>query len=81
MAKFEKIKTFVGYIKEYLRKRKEEKEVMYMQARGSSILKSANFMDHPYMQKSTERMGLNKEVKMGVSQNQSIASKMDNKEI
>ena len=81
MSKLEKIKAFWEYIKEYRRKRKEEKEIAYMQARGGSILKSANFMDHPYMQKPMKQMGLDKRVKMGVSQNQSIANKMNNKEI
>jgi hypothetical protein len=81
MARFEKIKAFVNYVKEYWRKKKEEREVTYMQSRGNSILKNSNFMDHPYMQKPMTQMGLDKGIKMGVSQNQTIASKMDNKDI
>jgi hypothetical protein len=56
MGKFEKLKTFVGYVKEYLKKKKEEREVTYMQSRGSSILKNTSFMDHPYMQKTSQKV-------------------------
>jgi len=79
MSKFEKIKTFWEYIKEYRRKRKEEKEILYMQSRGASILKSANFMNHPYMQKPMKQIGLDKEIKIGESN--SVINKVEsNKE-
>ena len=64
---FENIKSVFKSLREYYKKKKEEKEVFNMQASGRSMVKT-NFMDHSYMQKPTQQMGLDKGVNLGSSQ-------------
>jgi hypothetical protein len=52
---FEKIRIFIGQIKDYLKRKKEEREVFNMQATGRHMIKT-NFMDHPYMQKTSQKI-------------------------
>jgi hypothetical protein len=68
MANLEGIIAFFKNIVEWRKKKKEEKDFLYMQASGTSILKNSNFKDHSYMQSPIKQLGLDKGVKLGTSQ-------------
>ena len=65
---WESFKIIIEDIKAAIKSKKEEKEVTYMQARGNSMLKSANWTDHPYMQKSS----------IGIEKSKSVLDKLNN---
>lgn len=67
MTMFENLKAIFKSLREYYKKKKEEKEVGYMQAAGRSMVKTS-FMDHSYMQRPTQQIGLDKGMKMTNSQ-------------
>ena len=63
----ENLKFFLKSIKEWYKKKKDEKNVNYMQAAGRTMVKT-NWMDHSYMKSPVQQMGLDKGIKMGDSQ-------------
>lgn len=72
---FEGLKSIFKSIMDYRKKKKEEKEVFYMQASGASMIKKSNFQDHAYMKSPIQQMGLDKGVKLGSSQFGSVNKK------
>jgi hypothetical protein len=63
----ENLKAIFKSLREYYKKKKDEKRVGYMQAAGRTMVKT-NWMDHSYMRSPVQQMGLDKGVKMGSSQ-------------
>lgn len=68
MAILESFKIIIKEIKGWIKSKKEEKEITYMQARGNSMLKGANWTDHPYMQRSS----------IGIEKSKSVLDKLNN---